>query len=554
MGLHLAKGVVQHFPVANVWAISAGLFTVNDELKPSLDGATFSGFVRAVNAEIPDLVFKQIDLPCDINTHTNINANTNIDVATLDMLTAMFLEPNAQEAITALGNGQKYIQRLVALDQQDQPILAAGATAIRADASYLIVGGLGALGFKTAQWLIEQGAQHILLAGRSIEHIPAEIHQQIQRYTEQGITIESCAVDITSATEVAQLFSRIASQYPPLAGIVHSAGVLEDAMLEQQTQTSLLKVLSAKLSGSWLLHTYSQHLPLDFFILYSSSAGVLGSSGQSNYAAANSFLDQLSAYRKSHGLVSVTINWGPWAGSGMATRIDRFSRRLETMGLSSISDKVAREVFYRTITPGQKISQICCMNMQWEKYFAYLQGAGQDISKSNLLTKIIESQRNNFSTVTHQKPASENSSESENTVEKSSSIVRLIRDVTPSDARVLMTTEVEKCTRLVSGSSGVETISNNRPLVEQGFDSLMSVELRNVLNKTFDIKLHSSVVFDYPTIEKLSDYILHDVLGFANNKTESVNQSIVVPVEKFQRSNLALDPVAVLDELDQLLN
>jgi acyl transferase domain-containing protein/acyl carrier protein len=543
--LHLAKGVVKHFPFANVWTISAGLFTVNDDVKPSLDGATFNGFVRAINSEIPDLVFKQIDLA--------FNGSGNVDVAALDMLTAMFLQPKAQEAVTALANGQQYIQRLVALDQQDQTIFAAGTTAIRADASYLIVGGLGALGFKTAQWLIEQGARHILLAGRSIDHIPAEIQQHIHQFSTQGITIECCVVDITNAAEVAQLFSRIASQYPPLAGIVHSAGVLEDAVLEQQTQTSLLKVLAAKLSGSWLLHKYSQHLPLDFFVLYSSSAGLLGSPGQSNYAAANSFLDQLSVYRKSQGLASFTINWGPWAGSGMATKVDRHSHRLEAIGLSSISDKVAREVFYRSITPGQKISQICCMNMHWEKYFTYLQSAGQDISQGNILTNIIASRRSKSSTVAHQNPVSTNSLASENTSGKSSSILRLIRDVTPTDARLLMTAEVEKCTRQVSGSTGVETISTNRPLVEQGFDSLMSVELRNVLNKTFDIKLHSSVVFDYPTIEKLSDYILQDVLAFANNKTEPVNQSIVAPIEKFQR-NLVLDPLAVLDELDQLLN
>lgn len=543
--LHLAKGVVKHFPFANVWAISAGLFTVNDDVKPSLDGATFNGFVRAINSEIPDLVFKQIDLA--------FNGSGNVDVAALDMLTAMFLQPKAQEAVTALANGQQYIQRLVALDQQDQTIFAAGTTAIRADASYLIVGGLGALGFKTAQWLIEQGARHILLAGRSIDHIPAEIQQHIHQFSTQGITIECCAVDITNATEVAQLFSRIASQYPPLAGIVHSAGVLEDAVLEQQTHASLLRVLSTKLSGSWWLHKYSQHLPLDFFVLYSSSAGLLGSPGQSNYAAANSFLDQLSVYRKSQGLASFTINWGPWAGSGMATKVDRHSHRLESIGLSSISDKVAREVFYRSITPGQKISQICCMNMHWEKYFSYLQSAGQDLSQGNILTNIIATRRSGPITVTHQNPASTNSLASENTSGKSSSILRLIRDVTPADAGLLMTAEVEKCTRQVSGSTGVETISTNRPLVEQGFDSLMSVELRNVLNKTFDIKLHSSVVFDYPTIEKLSDYILHDVLAFANNKTEPVNQSIVAPIEKFQR-NLVLDPLAVLDELDQLLN
>lgn len=541
--LHLAKGVIKHFPGANVWTISTGLLTVSDDMTPSLDGATFSGFVRAVNSEIPDLVFKQIDLA----------ANANIDVAALDTLTAMFLQPRAQEAITALANGQQYVQRLVALDQQDQTSLASGITAIRADASYLVVGGLGALGFKTAQWLIEQGARHILLAGRSIDHIPAEIQQHIHQFAAQGISIECCAVDITNAVGVAQLFSRIASQYPPLAGIVHSAGVLEDAVLEQQTHTSLLKVLSTKVSGSWWLHKYSQHLPLDFFVLYSSSAGLLGSPGQSNYAAANSFLDQLSVYRKSQGLVSLTINWGPWAGSGMATKVDRHSYRLEAIGLSGISDKVARAVFYRAITPGQKTSQICCMNMHWEKYFTYLQNAGQDLSQGNILTNIIASRRNNPGTVAHQNPVSKNSLASENTSGKSASILRLIRDVTPADAQLLMTTEVEKCTRQVSGSTGVETISVNRPLVEQGFDSLMSVELRNVLNKTFDIKLHSSVVFDYPTIEKLSDYILHDVLGFANNKTEPVNQSIVAPIEKFQR-NLMLDPVAVLDELDQLLN
>ena len=115
------------------------------------------------------------------------------------------------------------------------------------------------------------------------------------------------------------MLQEIDSDLPPLKGIIHAAGVLDDGVITQQTWERFEQVLKAKVDGGWYLHQQTRDLSLDFFVMYSSAASILGSAGQSNYATANAFLDSLAQLRHSQGLPATSINWGPWAESGMAT-------------------------------------------------------------------------------------------------------------------------------------------------------------------------------------------------------------------------------------------
>src|SRR5262249_18874816 len=135
-----------------------------------------------------------------------------------------------------------------------------------------------------------------------------------------GAEIEPVIVDIGSAAGVDALFTRVAADGRPLKGIIHSAGALDDASIARQTPASLSHALSAKATGAWLLHDRSIRHPLDFFVLYSSAAALIGTPGQANYAAANCYLDALAHHRRSLGLTALSLNWGLWTGTGLAIK------------------------------------------------------------------------------------------------------------------------------------------------------------------------------------------------------------------------------------------
>jgi thioester reductase-like protein len=192
--------------------------------------------------------------------------------------------------------------------------------AIQPVATYLITGGAGALGLATAQWLAERGARHLVMVGRR----PASVAQleSIAALEAMGGAVTYRALDLADAAALQGLLEEIAAMGRPLRGIVHAAGILDDGLVSNQTPERCAAVAMAKLAGALQLDRLSrQWAPaLDFFVTYSSVAALLGSPGQASYAAANGALDGLMAARRAEGLPGLSLNWGPWAGPGMAAR------------------------------------------------------------------------------------------------------------------------------------------------------------------------------------------------------------------------------------------
>jgi len=180
------------------------------------------------------------------------------------------------------------------------------STAPRADATYLITGGHGGLGLRVARWLVEKGARHLALLSRSGASIAAQ--EVVTELAAKGAAVTTIQADISNESEVAQALSQIHDTMPPLRGIIHAAGVLDDHLLMNLDAESFRRVLAPKVLGAWNLHKLTGDLPLDFFVVFSSVASILGSPGQANYAAANAFLDGLAHDRRSHGLPCLSIN------------------------------------------------------------------------------------------------------------------------------------------------------------------------------------------------------------------------------------------------------
>ena len=223
---------------------------------------------------------------------------------------------NAFRYMARRKNIGKVVLSFTSVESRDRSVRS---IAPRADATYLITGGHGGLGLAVARWLVEKGARHLVLLGRSgasaarNKNWPPNSRQKARQIT----TIQA---DIANESDVARALAEIRAGMPPLLGVIHAAGVLDDHLLMNLDAESFRRVLAPKVLGAWNLHTLTADLPLDFFVVFSSVASVLGSPGQANYAAANAFLDGLAHERRAQGLPCLSVNWGPWAEVGMAAR------------------------------------------------------------------------------------------------------------------------------------------------------------------------------------------------------------------------------------------
>ena len=178
----------------------------------------------------------------------------------------------------------------------------------------MVTGGLGGIGREVAVWLAERGAGAIVLNGR---RPPApEVEAALEALRARGVRVEVEMADVSDGEAVEAMLGRIGERLPPLAGVIHSVGVLSDAALTNQDWGRFERVLGPKVVGAWHLHRATRALELDLFVLFTSVAGVLGNAGQANHAAANAFLDRLARHRRALGLAGQAVAWGAWSGTG----------------------------------------------------------------------------------------------------------------------------------------------------------------------------------------------------------------------------------------------
>ncbi|QIS23391.1 type I polyketide synthase [Nocardia terpenica] len=240
----------------------------------------------------------------------------------------------------------RHIGKVVLIAAGAAPDIRITVPRLRADATYLVTGGLGGLGIEMARWLVARGARHLTLVGRRDPGPRAAT--AIAELRAAGAQVSVMHADVSSAEQVAHLIETIERTQPGLRGILHVAGVLADGLLDKLDAAAFDRVMAPKVAGAWHLHTATADLPLDFLVLFSSAAAVLGAPGQANYAAANAFLDALADYRRRIGLPATSIAWGPWSDVGLATREDR-SAHIRAMGIGTISPDAGAAVLDRLL-------------------------------------------------------------------------------------------------------------------------------------------------------------------------------------------------------------
>ncbi len=350
---------------------------------------------------------------------------------------------------------------------------------VRADGTYLIAGGLGALGLAVAGWLVERGARHIALLGRSAPSPSASA--AIRDLEAAGARVLTLSVDLGSREQLAVALAHVRGALPELRGVIHAAGVLDDGPIGQQSWERFAPVLRPKVDGAWNLHDLTQTSPLDLFILFSSASVWLGSSGQASYAVANAYLDALAQQRRWLGRPALSVGWGPWAGDGMAGRLGPADRqRLERRGLGLMPPALALDALDVLWRSGA--AQALALKVDWTRFAQ---------RETPLCRRLVP----HAATPAAAKPTK-------------ADLLQSIAAAPPGRVRGMLLAHTRALALRVLGLNAGQAVDPRQPLQELGLDSLMAVELRNALGASLERTLPTTLLFDYPTLDALTDYLL----------------------------------------------
>jgi len=356
----------------------------------------------------------------------------------------------------------------------------------RADGTYLITGGLGGLGLAIAPWMVQQGARHLVLLGRSGPSATAQAALDGMREASAHIVV--ARADVAQEQQLANVLADIGRSMPPLKGIIHAAGILDDGLLLQLNQERFTSVMAPKMRGAWNLHTLTVNAPLDFFVLFSSAASLLGSPGQGNYAAANAFLDGLAQYRQAQGLPALSINWGPWARVGLAARPHR-GGRLALGGFASITPEQGVEVLGRLLQQGS--AQVGALPVKWQQWRQSYPAA----STAPLLAHLI-----------HEEAASGPEA-------KGCLFHETLLAAAPEERQGLLESHLGEHIAGVLGfsASKLSDVDAQQPLNTLGIDSLMALQLKNRIEADLGVVIPIAYLLQGPSVAQLAMQVLEQL-------------------------------------------
>jgi acyl carrier protein len=359
-------------------------------------------------------------------------------------------------------------------------------------AGYMITGGLAGLGLLAAEWLVRNNARYLVLSGRSAPS--AQTLEAIRTMEREGAQVVIALGDVSDRNHLRDVIAKFGGARPRLAGVIHSAGALDDGMILHQNRGRFQKVFAAKVAGSWHLHELTQDLPLDFFVMFSSAVSLLGSAGQANHVAACAFEDSLAHYRRALGLPALSIDWGPWAQAGAATRVP-VSRRVQLKGFHLMQPEQAFRVLELLLKRAP--ARIGVMSADWSQYC-------DSVSPGSVAALLSELSRET------QAP----SPKAQTKKQSPEIFIERLNEAPPAKRRSLLSDYVRDQAIKVLGLDAVQVVDYDQPLNDLGLDSLMAVELRSLLSAGLGLarSLPATLVFDYPTIAALTSYLAEQVL------------------------------------------
>jgi acyl transferase domain-containing protein/aryl carrier-like protein/protein-L-isoaspartate O-methyltransferase len=390
-------------------------------------------------------------------------------------------------ALLALRQNQFYFAQLVRSYKQPQPPLN-----LQSNATYLIVGGLGGIGLLLAQWMVECGARHLVLVGRgSTSTHAAETLKDLEKLGTQVVFLQA---DVSKIEQLAEVLAHIQESMPPLRGIFHLAGIYDDQLLLTHQWELFVKVFAPKVTGAWNLHILTKDLPVDFFVLFSSVASMIGALGLGNYAAANAFLDALAHYRQMQGLPGLSINWGPWARVGMAETVGS-TREAQWLlqGLEPMKPQQALEALGYLCQ--QHTAQVGVIPINWFKYLEFSPNTNpwflETLLKTNQPTLAPKANVNQSA--------------------QKSNISQQLSQASVGEHLEILEGYLEQYVLKVLGFKSSTNLNRQQSLLELGLDSLMAVQLKNWIATDIDVNLPIEKFINNSSIIQLAQFLLEEL-------------------------------------------
>ncbi len=474
--MRLVQALAGHASPLPLWLVTRGGQVVQaaDAAAAGLAQAPVWGLGHSVALEHPELRCVRLDL----------DPSASVPAAASDLVSE--LSSRDGEDQVAWRNSARRARRLVW--SGSAPV--AEPVRFRPDATYLITGGLRGLGPVFARWMADRGARHLVLAGRS--GADDDARSLIAELQARSVTAHAVQADVSDYEQLARVLSDIDRNGPPLRGVIHSAGVVDDAGVLQQTWERMARVMNAKVRGSWHLHKLTSGKPLDFVALFSTGVSMIGSAGQSNHGAANAFVDVLAPWLRAKGIPAIAVNWGAWADVGAAV-----GRRLSSeRWVERFPPADGLEAFERMLqpvlagVPGAP-AQVGVLAADWPVFLDEFDGQAPP-----LFREIARTVRR---TGTATAPAVAEP-------ERPRSLARELEEAAASRRPAILRAHVRHVAAGVLGVADASAIEMQQPLQELGLDSLMAVQLRNEMAKALERPLPATLLFEYPTVKALVDF------------------------------------------------
>ncbi|MFC9312027.1 SDR family NAD(P)-dependent oxidoreductase, partial [Streptomyces sp. NPDC057011] len=450
------------------------------ESLPALPAATVWGLVRTAQSEHPGR-FVLVD-----------SDGSEASAAALDRALG------SGEPQLALREGEIVVPRLTPVPAEDS-----GPHRLRAGGTVLLTGATGALGALVAEHLVtEHGVTRLHLTSRRGPEAPGA-RELTDRLTGLGAHVTLTACDTAAPEALAALLAGIPDEHP-LSAVVHSAGVLDDGILEDLTAERLDAVLRPKADSAWLLHELTRDLDLDVFVLFSSITGVTGTAGQANYAAANAYLDALAQHRHALGLPATSLAWGLWdtgTDAGMGGHLTTADlARIARTGIAPLTTTEGLRLFDAALAgaPAEGPGRAALVATRFA--LPALEASGTEVPAP--LRSLVRTTRRRAAGGSA--PAS---------AAGSGDLVARLSGLARADAERELLDLVRAAAATVLGHAGGDSVAAGRAFTDLGFDSLAAVDLRNRLGAATGLRLPTTLVFDHPTPAALAAQLLAELLG-----------------------------------------
>ncbi|MFI7319559.1 SDR family NAD(P)-dependent oxidoreductase [Streptomyces venezuelae] len=486
---------------ARLVILTTGAVTARpDDAPADLATAPLWGLVRAAQAEQPDRVLLvDIDgtrasrhaLPAALAASTTHAAETELVLRTGTALVPRLAQAPDLRPAPAISPSTptSILSRTEPTAPTPAPTSAPTPTStptppIPTTGTTLITGGTGGLGRAVARHLAtSHGVRHLLLVSRRGEAADgvAELRDDL---ADVDVDIRVAACDITDPDALARLIADIPAAHP-LTAVVHTAGVIDDSLIASMTPERLDAVLAPKADAAWTLHELTRDMNLSAFVLFSSGASVLGNGGQSNYAAANTFLNTLAEHRRAQGLAATSLAWGLWesASGGMAARLGDTDRaRIHRTGVAGLTDEQALALFDAALTAPHPT----VLATRFDR--SVLRAKAADHTLQPALRGLVRAPR----------PTAAATTTEQNSAAPASWTARLAR-LSAADRDRALSDLVREQIATVLAHPAPETLELGRAFQELGFDSLTALELRNRLSTATGIRLPATLIFDHPS-------------------------------------------------------